>query len=418
MNSVGTQPQATVLALLFLAWSGAFASDTAPAAQHDLQKSIDEAAPHASINADRDHEIEITRTITISRPLTLVGLNARLAPGLERTPILLVTAEGVRIRDFHLTGNADSVPQEGRAPLIEVRRGRFVIENGETNNSSKDGIMITPVPQYGSIEHGVVRNITSRGTVRDTVSIGGAGEQGLFVRHLVVENIRAHGSRMRGPVEVSDGSEHITVRDVYAESCHYGVDIQDHGAEGQVNRHIVIDGLQVKNTSIAVRTANHDFGHDGLTIRNVTAFDWPADARTPFYVRNTSNVLIENVRLHDCPAGPCLHLRNGDNVTLRNIAFIDAGHDGPALLVEDANEALIDNVAVSGQRQPQFGVAYRVSAGETFGGLRISNVVAPDARVAGIALEKRSDSGRLEPWQLSGNLATVRSDFADPGRDR
>lgn len=318
--------------------------------EQDLQSVIDAAAPHSTIIANRNQEIEITRTITIDKPVTLVGLNARLQQGLERTPILSVIAEGVRIRDFHLTGNADTVPQEGRSPLVEVRRGRFVIENGETNNSSKDGIMVTPIPQYGDIEHGVIRNITSRGTIRDTISIGGAGDKGFFVRHLLIENIRAYGSELRGPVEVSDGSEYITVRDIYAESCRYGVDIQDHNRAGQVNRHIIIDGLHVKDTRMAVRTANHDFGHDGLTIRNVTATDWPADTETPFWVRNTSNVLIENVRLHGCPSGPCMKISNSNNVTLRDITLIDSGHDGPGVLVEDGNNVLIDNVTITGPR--------------------------------------------------------------------
>jgi hypothetical protein len=267
----------------------------------DLQQVIDAAPLHSTIVADRNREIVITRTITIDKPITLVGLKARLKGGLEKTPILSVIAENVRIRDFHLTGNADSVPQEGRAPLVEVRRGHFVIENGETNNSSKDGVMVTPIPKYGDIEHGVIRNITSRGTVRDTVSIAGAGELGLFVRHVLIENIRAFDSSLRGPVEVSDGSEYITVRDIYAEGCRYGVDIQDHSKKGQVNRHIIIDGLHVRNTKMVVRTGNHDFGHDGLTIRNVTGTDWAANKEPPFRLDNTSNVHVENVHLYGCP---------------------------------------------------------------------------------------------------------------------
>jgi len=294
--------------------------------EQDLQQVIDTAPPHSTIVANRNHEIEITRTITIDKPLTLVGLNARLQTGLVSTPILSVTAENVRIRDFHLTGNGGSVTQEdgvSRASLIVVRRGHFVIENGETNNSAKDGVMITPLPEYGDIEHGVIRNITSRGTIRDTVSISGAGDKGLFVRHLVVENIRAYDCELRGAVESSDGSEYITIRDVYAESCLYGVDIQDHKRPGQVNRFIIVDGL---------------------TIRNVTGTDWPADATEPFQVRNTKNVLIDNVRLHGCPVSPCMRIRNSDNVTLRDVSFVDGGHDGPALGIEDSNNVVTDNV--------------------------------------------------------------------------
>lgn len=387
------------------------APDIIQVGEQDLQEVIDAASSHSIIMADRNREIEIIKTIIIEKPLTLIGLNARLKKGLEKTAILSVISENVRIRDFHLTGNADSVPQTGRSPLIEIRRGRFVIENGVTNNSSKDGIMIFPLAQYGDIEHGVVKNITSHGTVRDTVSISGDGGEGLFVRHMLVQNIRAYDSALRGPVEVSDGSEYITVRDVYAEGCRYGVDIQDHNEVGQVNRYIIIDGLHVKNTKMAVRTANHDFGHDGLTIRNVTATDWPDDAETPFWVRHTSNLLIENVRMQGCPSGPCVRVDNGDNITLRDITLINGEHDGPGLRVADSNNVLIDNVTISGEKQPQFGVMYRVGANKSFKGLRIRNVLAPNVRDAGVVLENTSETGQLDLIQLSGNVATVQTVF-------
>ena len=236
----------------------------------DLQRQVARASPYSVLLADRRRQVEVNETIRIDRPITLLGLNMRLQPGLADTPILEIVSEGVTIRDFKLEGNGDSVEQSDRAPLILVRRGRFVIENGQTNNSAKDGLMITPVPEYGNIEHGVIRNLTARNTIRDVVSIGGRGHEGLYVRHLVVENIRSYGSQLRGSVEVSDGSEHVTVRDIYAESSFYGVDIQDHSQPGMINRQILIDGVQVKDCVTAVRTANRDFGHNGLTIRNVT----------------------------------------------------------------------------------------------------------------------------------------------------
>ncbi|MDP2996115.1 MAG: hypothetical protein Q8N47_01425, partial [Bryobacterales bacterium] len=113
----------------------------------DLQAALDRAPAYATVVADRAATIEIASTVRISKPLTLAGLNARMKPGVGKTPMLVVAAEGVRIRDFLLEGNAESVPQSERAPLIEVRRGRFVIENGEANHSSKDGVMITPVAE-------------------------------------------------------------------------------------------------------------------------------------------------------------------------------------------------------------------------------------------------------------------------------
>lgn len=374
-----------------------------------LQREIDRAPQHAVLMADPGQLVEIGETIRIDKPLTLVGLNMRLKPGLAKTPILEVLAEDVRIRDFVLEGNGDSVEQADRAPLIVVRRGRFRIENGQTNNSAKDGVMITPVPEHGDIEHGVIRNLTARDTIRDVVSIGGRGHEGLYVRHLVVQNIRSYGSMLRGPVEVSDGSEHITVRDVYAESSMYGVDVQDHSRPGMVNRHIVIDGVQVKDCVTAIRTANRDFGHDGLTIRNVTGADFRSEGQwSPVHVRNTRNVLIENVRLAGGPQDrPWVYVQNSDNVTVRNVTLVEAGTDGSALVVEDADNALVDNVVITGEKQPKRGVEYRISADEAFGGLRIRNVVAPGAEEAGIVVENASQSGRLDSYTITDNIATV-----------
>jgi hypothetical protein len=445
------------LALLFLAslvvaWvpsaegagADAIGGSVSPADASDLQRVIDQAPPHGVVTLDRSSQIEIEATVRITKPLTLVGLNARLKPGLERTPLLEVLAEGVRIRDFLVEGNRDTVGQSRRAPLIVVRRGRFIIENGETNNSTKDGVMISPIAEYGDIEHGVVRNLTARGTIRDVVSMSGAGDRGLFIRHLVVENIRAYGSALRGPVEVSDGSEYVTVRDIYAESCAYGVDVQDHNRPGQVNRHITIEGVFVKDTPVAVRTANSDFGHRGLTIRNVSGEDWPAEDEQlgdpgelnratstphtpvgttpigrgaagnslvkgwrPVHIRNTADVVIENVRIDGCPSEPCVLIENSDNVTVRNVTFTNGDHDGASMLVQDANDTLIDDVVFRGTRQPEFGIRYLVVSNERFRALRIRNVSAEDVRTAGIVLENVSESGSLASYIVTDNVAAI-----------
>ena len=379
-----------------------------------LNDAVRDAPPYAVLVADRSREVEVTETTRIDKPLTLVGLNMRLQPGLAKTPILEVLSEDVHISEFTLAGNGDTVEQPDRAPLIVVRRGRFVIENGRTDNSAKDGVMVTPVARFGNIEHGVIRNLTARDTIRDVVSIGGRGNEGLFVRHLVVENIRSYGSILRGPVEVSDGSEHITVRDVYAEGSFYGVDVQDHGREGMVNRQILIDGVQVTDCVTAIRTANRDFGHDGLTIRNVTGTNFRGSSRwRPLHIRNTSNLVIENVRLEGGPQdAPWVFVQNSDNLTLRNVTLVNASQEGAALVVEDSDNALIDNIVIAGEQQPARGIEYRIRTDRRLGGLRIRNVVAPDVKEVGIALENLSKGGGLESYLITGNVATVKADLA------
>lgn len=394
-----------------LALAASLSAATIPVEGDDLQAAVDAAPAHSVLVADSDRTLQINQTVVVTKPLTIVGLRARLVPQLGRTPILDVRAEGFRLRDFRLEGNADTVEQERRAPLVLLQRGDFIVENGEVRNSSKDGLMITPSPEFGDVEHGVVRNLVGRGIVRDVVSIGGAGDQGLFVRHLLVENLRAYDSQLRGPAEVSDGAEYVTIRDVYAENCVYGIDMQDHNRPGQINRHVLLENIRVRNTRTAVRAANHDFGHDGLTIRDVSGTDWAPGAHSLLEVRNTSNVLVDNVRIYGCTDQPAVLVQDSRNVTLRDISVIDCEAAPEAVYVENADRFRLAGLSLIGPRKPSAGLRYRVPPGQTLGGLVIRGVVAEDVRDAGIIFERSDETSKLRSVVLEDNLATVRNPF-------
>ena len=130
-------------------------------------------------------------------------------------------------------------------------------------------------------------------------------------------------------------------------------------------------------------------------------------------MRNTKNLIIENVRLQGGPrSAPWVFVQNSDNVAIRNVTLVDANQSGPALVVEDADNTLVDNVVVTGELQPRQGVVYRIRADESFGGLRIRNVVAPDVTDAGISIENLSESGTLDSYAITDNLATVKADLS------
>src|SRR5262249_50695512 len=145
-------------------------------------------------------------------------------------------AEGVTITDFELRGNCDSVPQKERCALMIVRAGGFRIERGLFVDSSKDGVMVDgPEVKDKDIVGGVIRDIVGRRCVRDVVSLGGGGVHGHRIRNVLVENVCGYDSRLRGAVEVSDGTDNITVRKVYAERSVYALDVQDHGEKLEIN---------------------------------------------------------------------------------------------------------------------------------------------------------------------------------------
>ena len=128
------------------------------------------------------------------------------------------------------------------------------------------------------------------------------------------------------------------------------------------------------------------------------------------------------MRIHH-PAGaessnfPSVLIENSDNVTIRNLTVVNAATDGAAVVVEDANNTLIDNVVFEGAKaQPAIGIAYRVRANKQYHGLRIRNVLARDVRAEGIVLENLSQSGGLDSYMITGNLSSVQDKIEGHGK--
>src|SRR6185503_14559322 len=118
------------------------AADSKQASASDLQKMIDAAKSNSVVQCDPNQQWTLSTPVKIQKPLTLLGLHARLPEKLGSTPLLIVEAKGVTVADFELVGNADSVPQKDRSPLLIIAAGDFRVERGHFINSSKDGVMI------------------------------------------------------------------------------------------------------------------------------------------------------------------------------------------------------------------------------------------------------------------------------------
>ncbi len=401
--------------------SGRPAGWTAPAGvvlagERDLQAVIDAAPPHSTVLCDRGRPVVLATPLRIEKPLVLRGLNARLPEKLGKTPLVVVAAAGVTVADFELTGNGDSVRQTERAPLLVIGAGDFRVERGVFANSSKDGVMIDGDVAGADIVGGVVRDIVGRKVIRDTVSISGSGKGGFRIRNVLVENVRCYESMHRGAVEVSDGTDNITVRKVYAEASVYAVDVQDHGAAGQVNTNVVVEDVYALRCTHAIRTSNSPFGHSALTVRDITA----KECVVPIRISNTAAVGLYNVRVIDqgrgTPGCP-VQLRNCDGAVVRDVCVENTGYTGPAMVVEDGDEAVIDGFTLRGKNENLgCGVCFHIASDRALSGVRITNVCAPDVSDAGIVLEiAGGKKGTLSRYIVAGNLARVRDDIRGAG---
>jgi len=282
-----------------------------------LQQVIDAAPLGATVVCDTRKQLELSSPLTIKKTIALKGLNARLPKKLGRTSLIVVNAEGVTLSDIELHGNYDSVDQKDRAPLIKIHMGNFRLERCKFYDSSKDGVAVYPENEGDDIVGGTIRDIEAFRIGRDAVSISG-GNRGLRVRDVTVENISLKKGYLRGAVEVSDGTDNITVRNVYAEKCPYAVDVQDHGKGSAANTNVYIENVEAVRCRHIIRTANWDLGHANLTLRNITG----KRCQEPVRISNTKNVTIENLRIldHQSKEAP-ISLRNCQGVNLKNVTI-------------------------------------------------------------------------------------------------
>ncbi len=225
----------------------------------------------------------------------------------------------------------------------------------------KHGIVVRSMD--GDAEHGIISNIVSRNIRRDGISLTGYGVLGFFNRNILIENITAYGSNDRGAVEISDGNEQITVRNIDAVNCRYGVEIQDHKREGQINRGILIEGVAVTNTMSAINCNLSDYGHGNITLRDISGENWPRRSeyrfsdRSPVDIRNADQVIVENVQIRGNQDSFGLSLRDSDTVMMRNVLIENRGDSGyPMIQTIDVSGFQLDGVipgirlGIQGQR--------------------------------------------------------------------
>jgi len=368
----------------------------------DLPEVIAAAPPHSIIQCNRNNLLTLSTPILIDKPLTLRGLYAKLPERLGNTSLVIVRAAGVRFTDFELHGNAASVSQDDRAPLLRIHAGDFAVERGLFVDSSKDGVMIEAADK--DIVSGIVRDVVGVGVIRDTVSISG-GSEGAKIRNVLVDNVRAYRSSRRGAVEVSDGTDNVTVRKVFAEECVYAVDVQDHNRPRQDNRNVVVQDIYAIRCKHALRTSNTAKGHINLTIRDVTA----ERCQIPVQVSRTDNVVLDTVRVLDHEAADTpIAVTNCNGLSIRNITIMNTTCQRAALLVQDCNQTTIDGLVLRGTTKDLVSaVTWLATAGRPLTGLCIHNVTAPNVRQAGIVLATQRKGGVLTDFLISENLARV-----------
>jgi hypothetical protein len=194
--------------------------------------------------------------------------------------------------------------------------------------------MITPSEgeRGRDIVGGEVRDIKAFRMGRDAVSLSG-GNNGLRVRDVSVRNVRLERGYHRGAVEVSDGSDNVTVRDVYAQDAVYAIDVQDHGKPSAPNTKVLIENVEAVRCKHIIRTANGPRGHEHLTLRNFVG----KDCTLPVQISHTKHVRIEQLTIlnHTDGKSPPIRLQSCEDVLLKSVTIqSQAFPDDPIRLIK------------------------------------------------------------------------------------
>lgn len=319
----------------------------------DFQALLDNAPTGAVVVCEQSNPLEVSTSILLRKPMTLRGLKANLPPKLGKMPILIADAEKITLTDIEMHGNYDSVSQQHRAPLIHIKRGGFRIERCKFFDGSKDGIMVTPEGGTGDIVGGVIRDIEGARMGRDLVSLSG-GNGGLRIRDVTVENVSLKKGYHRGAVEVSDGTDNITVRHVYAEDAVYAIDVQDHGAVRKKtgnacapNTKVILEDVTAVRCKHIIRTANHSPPqHADLTLRDFTG----RNCEEPVRISNTTKVFIENLTIinDQTPSESPILLRNDHHAVIRNASVQNTGKDIHAVTINTCTDVKLERVICNG----------------------------------------------------------------------
>ena len=262
----------------------------------DIQKIIDEAKSGDTIEFG-DLQIELDKPLEINTEnLTITGLNAKCAKKGKPNELLVVhpSADNFTLSNCEFEGYGDY--DDNRKAFVSIYSNNPHVSNIKGFKGSKDCILICA--EHKNITAGFVSQIEAMRMGRDTVSLQGCGEDNKFVSGITVDGVKSTESEYKGAVETSDGSSDNTLRNItyYGKNQEgYAVDVQDHGRRGQTNTNITLFNIKAYDAEHCIKSANHDFGHSGLTIKNCLA----EDCEMPIALSNTDNIILENFLVLD-----------------------------------------------------------------------------------------------------------------------
>ncbi|KAJ8903427.1 hypothetical protein NDN08_004535 [Rhodosorus marinus] len=312
-----------------------------------------------------------SKPILVLKPMTIRSIRVVLN-STNPIPLLRILAKSVTITDFELNGNNMVVLDSRRQALMQVFKSGFHIARGTFRNSTKDGVVVRSIEGSPSITGGVLRYLIGTLNNRDVVSLTTLDGGKTITKNIVVENIRAYGSRDRGAVEISDGVEDMFVRNVYAIDCYYAVSIQDHGvSELETIRRVFVSNVVAVRSDFAIVSQVESIRHGDVSTSRVFA----KNCIKALELQNLDWVRVDDVRvIAPRTTGYALEIINCKDLKIRDVSFVGGGKARGAIMVMQSSNVRIAGVTVDRSSNFHFGISVFKKNRETQSGFQISQV--------------------------------------------
>mmetsp|Transcript_23156 Transcript_23156/g.92535 ORF Transcript_23156/g.92535 Transcript_23156/m.92535 type:complete len:416 (-) Transcript_23156:289-1536(-) len=336
-----------------------------------LKDQIENAEAYSEVIGDGRCVWHESKPILVLKPMTIRTIRVVLN-STNPVPLLRIFAKSVTITDFELVGNNMVISDSRMEALMQVFRGGFHIARGTFRNSTMDGVTVRSIYGGPPITGGVLRDLIGTGNNRDLVSLSTGNGGQATTKNIVVENIRAYGSRDRGAVEISDGVEDIFVRNVYAIDCYCAVSIQNRGrSELQTIRRVFVSNVIAVGSDFAIVSRVESIRHGDVSISRVIA----KNCRKALELQNLDWVRVDDVRvIAPKTTGYALEIVNCKHLKIRDVSFVGGAEARGAIMVAESTDVRIAGITVDRSSNFLFGISIFKNNQETQSGLQISQV--------------------------------------------
>ncbi|KAJ8903301.1 hypothetical protein NDN08_004410 [Rhodosorus marinus] len=157
---------------------------------------------------------ETDETIFVNKILYIRGLCLKLKAGVKRTPVMEVTANGVRMAYVRAVGNVGSAGTDEGGALIVVSASYFSMRDSTVDFANGVGIRVRP--STATVRNIKITRVAGEYNLGSLVSLVGRGKGQILTKQVTLLALLAENGTEGGVLEIRDGVDKVEATDLKA----------------------------------------------------------------------------------------------------------------------------------------------------------------------------------------------------------